>query len=311
MPANESRRKLTVGDLFSGVGGFSLGLERAGFTIEWQSEIEPYCCDILKKHWPNVPNLGDIYKIKDPPPVDLICGGFPCQPFSVAGKRKGKADDRYVWPEMLRVIAEVKPRWVFAENVPGIIHMELDQVLSDLEGQGYYNHEWPDGRKEIIPLIIPACALNAPHRRSRVWIPAYNPQNPLIGRDGRGIMEIRPGCNGHYKLRDQIAMLPTPKAWDGEMGLPRTKGRPKEKSTHLATRLDALLPTPRAEKHSPQSREDFTPNLAARLAGKSRGLKLQPAFVEWMMGFPLGFTDIGSKGSRPSATQSSHRSQKR
>ncbi|MBE9572955.1 MAG: DNA (cytosine-5-)-methyltransferase [Proteobacteria bacterium] len=156
--------EVKVGSLFSGIGGFDLGLERAGMQIVWQSEIEPYCCEVLKKHWPGVPNLGDIFKIKNPPAVDLICGGFPCQPFSVAGKRKGKADDRYIWPEMLRVITEVKPRWVFAENVPGIIHMELDQVLSDLEGEGY----------ETGTLIIPACALNAPHRRDRIWILAYN-----------------------------------------------------------------------------------------------------------------------------------------
>ena len=158
---------MRVGSLFSGIGGFDLGLERAGFTVRWQSEIEPYCCKVLKQWWPDVPNLGDIFKIKDPPPVDLICGGFPCQPFSVAGKRQGKADDRYLWPEMLRVITEVKPRWVFAENVPGILHMELDQVLSDLEGQGY----------ETGTLIIPACALNAPHRRSRVWILGYTSHN--------------------------------------------------------------------------------------------------------------------------------------
>ena len=135
--------------------------------VVWQSEIEPYCCQVLKKHWPDVPNLGDIFKIKNPPTVDLICGGFPCQPFSVAGKRKGKADDRYIWPEMLRVITEVKSRWVFAENVPGILHMELDQVLSDLEGEGY----------ETGTLIIPACALNAPHRRDRIWIIGYASDN--------------------------------------------------------------------------------------------------------------------------------------
>lgn len=154
---------MKVGSLFSGIGGFDLGLERAGMQIVWQSEVEPYCCKVLKKHWPEVPNLGDIFEIQNSPAVDLICGGFPCQPFSIAGKRQGKADDRYLWPEMLRIITEVKPRWVFAENVLGIIGMELDQVLSDLESEGY----------ETGTIIIPACALNAPHRRNRIWILGY------------------------------------------------------------------------------------------------------------------------------------------
>jgi DNA-cytosine methyltransferase len=139
---------MTVGSLFSGIGGFDLGLERAGMQVIWQSEIEPHCCKVLKKWWPDVPNLGNIFKIKDPPAVDLICGGFPCQPFSIAGKRKGKADDRYIWPEMLRVITEVKPRWVFAENVPGIISMVtpdglpvIDSIMRVLEDGGFNKYE--------------------------------------------------------------------------------------------------------------------------------------------------------------------------
>ena len=185
---------MKVGSLFSGIGGFDYGLKRAGMQIVWQSEIEPYCCEVLKKHWPNVPNLGDIFGIKDPPAVDLICGGFPCQPFSVAGKRQGKADDRYLWPEMLRIIQKVRPAWVFAENVPGIIGMELNQVLSDLESEGY----------ETGTIIIPACALNAPHRRDRVWIVAYN-NDP---RSGEQVQTNRIGQTNDHRREGQSQFEP-------------------------------------------------------------------------------------------------------
>jgi len=160
---------LTFGSLFSGIGGFDLGLEKAGMICKWQCEIDPFCNKVLAKHWPNVKRYGDIKEIGgyNLETVDLICGGFPCQPFSFAGKRRGKKDDRYLWPEMLRVIAEVKPAWVIGENVPGIIHMELDKALSDLEAEGY----------ETQTLIIPACAVDAPHRRDRIWILAYSKTN--------------------------------------------------------------------------------------------------------------------------------------
>ena len=159
-------RAITFGSLFSGIGGFDLGLERSGMVCKWQSEIDPFCNKVLDKHWPNVKRYGDIKGIggHNLESVDLICGGFPCQPFSIAGKRRGTEDDRYLWPEMLRVISEVKPSWVIGENVPGIIHMELDKVLSDLEGQGY----------ETQTFIIPACGVDAPHRRDRVWIVGYS-----------------------------------------------------------------------------------------------------------------------------------------
>lgn len=156
---------LTVGSLFSGIGGFDLGLERAGFKIKWQVEINEFCQKILTKHWPKVPKFRDIRDCGEHnlEAVDLICGGFPCQPFSIAGKRKGKEDERALWPEMLRVISELKPAWVVGENVAGFISLGLDDCLSDLENQGY----------ETQAFIIPACAINAPHKRDRVWIVAY------------------------------------------------------------------------------------------------------------------------------------------
>lgn len=146
-------------DVFSGIGGFALAAQAAGYSTIGFSEIEPYACKILKRHWPDVPNYGDIRNVRNIR-ADLITGGFPCQPFSLAGKRLGQKDDRHLWPEMCRVIGEARPTWVLGENVPGIISLELDRVLSDLESLGY----------SVWPFAIPACALDARHRRERIWI---------------------------------------------------------------------------------------------------------------------------------------------
>lgn len=149
-------------DLFSGIGGFSLAFEQEGFETIGFSEIDPYASAVLRKHWPNVINYGDIRKV---PAVKcgVVTGGFPCQPYSVAGHRRGKSDDRALWPEMLSVIEQCEPECVLAENVPGIISMELDRVLSDLENIGYSARS----------ITVPACAVNAEHERERVWIVAY------------------------------------------------------------------------------------------------------------------------------------------
>jgi DNA (cytosine-5)-methyltransferase 1 len=154
---------MRVLDLFSGIGGFSLGLERAGMTTVAFCEIEPFPRRVLAKHWPGVPIHDDIKSLDGSQyrgAIDVVCGGFPCQPFSLAGKRKGKDDDRHLWPEMLRVIREVQPRFVIGENVGGFIGMELDNCLSDLEALGY----------ACGAFVVPACAVDAKHRRDRVWI---------------------------------------------------------------------------------------------------------------------------------------------
>jgi DNA (cytosine-5)-methyltransferase 1 len=158
-----SPSRLTHLDLFSGIGGFAIAAKRAGFQTIGFSEIEQYACKILKKHWPDVQNYGDIRNVRNVRAY-LVTGGFPCQPFSYSGKRRGKEDDRHLWPEMLRVISESRPRWVLGENVPGIINLELDNLLSDLEAINY--SAWP--------IVIPACALDARHRRDRVWIVAHD-----------------------------------------------------------------------------------------------------------------------------------------
>ena len=154
--------KLKVLDLFSGIGGFSLGLERTGgFETVAFCEIEPFPRKVLAKHWPSVPCFDDVRTLKgtDVGPVDVICGGYPCQPFSTAGKRGGAEDDRHLWPEFSRLVAELRPTWVIGENVAGHISMGLDDVLSDLEGQGYACRTF----------VIPACAVGAPHQRYRCW----------------------------------------------------------------------------------------------------------------------------------------------
>ncbi len=204
-------KRLTHIDLFSGIGGFTIAAEWAGFRTVAFCEKDAFCQKILQKRFggiiansnsiesqeksgddeevckiqktkcksrysspisrggdksqgiPIIPEIRDFDGTKYRG-ATLLTGGFPCQPFSVAGKQKGKEDDRYLWPQMRRIISEAKPRWILAENVPGIFHMALDTVLSDLENKGYATGTF----------IIPACGLNAPHRRNRVWIIGYS-----------------------------------------------------------------------------------------------------------------------------------------
>jgi DNA (cytosine-5)-methyltransferase 1 len=155
---------LRVLDLFSGIGGFSLGLERTGgFKTVAFCEIEPFPRKVLAKHWPQVPCYHDVRDLPFLGNIDVICGGFPCQPFSsaTAGKRKGTADDRYLWPAMLAAIQRERPAWVIGENVTHIDGMALKQVVSGLEGCGY---------EVAPPFEIPACAVGHDHWRSRIWI---------------------------------------------------------------------------------------------------------------------------------------------
>jgi DNA (cytosine-5)-methyltransferase 1 len=149
-------------DLFSGIGGFSYAASQFGIETCGFAEIDPFCSKVLFKHWPDVINYGDVKNIHHHKHVDLITGGFPCQPFSIAGNKKGNKDERYIWPEFFRIIRESKPTWVIAENVPNIIDMELDNILDDLESEGY----------ETRSFCIPACAIGAPHKRERLWIVA-------------------------------------------------------------------------------------------------------------------------------------------
>jgi DNA (cytosine-5)-methyltransferase 1 len=220
---------LTVGSLFAGIGGFDLGLTRAGFEVTWQVEIDPWCRAVLAQHWPEVTRYADVRDVHGPhvadaateqsevctgdasacarrreqsagigagrgnrggvsaagvlrpaclAPVDVICGGFPCQPHSLAGRRAGSDDERDLWPEFARLIRECRPRWVVAENVPGLLSSDAGRffgaVLADLAACGY-NAEWD---------CLPASAFGAPHRRDRVWIVAYPNQGWQLQPEG-------------------------------------------------------------------------------------------------------------------------------
>ena len=141
-----------------------MAAEWAGFKTVLFCEKDEYCRKVLRKHWPDVPIVEDVRDVEWTEPVTLVSGGFPCQPFSVAGKRRGKEDDRHLWPEMLRVIREVRPTWVLGENVSGFIGLGLDTAVSDLEKEGY----------EVETLVFPAVAVGAPHERQRVFVVAHS-----------------------------------------------------------------------------------------------------------------------------------------
>jgi DNA (cytosine-5)-methyltransferase 1 len=164
--------------LFTGIGGFDLAARNCGIENVFQVEIDSFCQKVLEKNFPGVKRYSDIKEFNGKEyrgQIDIISGGFPCQPFSVAGKRKGKEDERAIFPEMLRVISEVRPKWVVAENVYGIINIDdgkyFNDILTQLEGEDY----------EVQSFIIPASAVNAPHQRYRVWIVANSKNN----RNGR------------------------------------------------------------------------------------------------------------------------------
>ncbi len=164
--------------LFSGIGGFDLAAQWMGWKNVFHCEINPFGRKLLEYYWPNAISYDDITKTDftvHRGEIDILTGGFPCQPFSLAGKRKGTADDRNLWPQMLRTIKEIQPTWVVGENVPGIINwskgLVFEQVQADLEAEGY----------EVWPVILPACSVNAPHRRERVWFVAYANSNDRNG----------------------------------------------------------------------------------------------------------------------------------
>jgi len=164
------RRQITHGSLFSGIGGFDLASEWMGWENVFHCEWNEFGQKVLKHYWPKAISYDDITKTDfsiHRGKIDILTGGFPCQPYSMAGKRKGKEDERHLWPEMLRAIREIKPRYVLGENVSGLLNwnggLVFNEVQADLENEGY----------EVQPCVLPACAVNAPHRRDRVWFVAY------------------------------------------------------------------------------------------------------------------------------------------
>ena len=258
---------MRVLDLFSGIGGFSLGLERAGMQTVAFCEIEPYPRAVLRKHWPNVPCYEDVRTLTAERlnadgigPIDVICGGFPCQPFSQAGKQLAEKDVRHLWPEYFRLVKECRPSWVIGENVIGLINLGLDAVLDDLEGIGYATRTFD----------IPACAVGAPHYRRRVWITA----NATSG--GRAS-----GFNGDTKSIDVVSYSEDLAYSDcsllqgGGGAIMRKDGK---------SRLDML---------------DWL------VESQNQPGRLNPEWVEWLMGFPVGWTEL-----KPLETPLSRKSQK-
>lgn len=170
------------GSLFSGIGGFDLAAEWMGWENVFHCEWNPFGQKVLKHYWPKAESFNDITQsdfTKYANTIDIISGGFPCQPYSSAGQRKGKEDERHLWPQMLRAIQEISPRFVVGENVRGLLNwnggMVFDEVCVDLENNGY----------QVAPFIIPACGVNAPHRRERIWFVAANTEFKSTRSDRR------------------------------------------------------------------------------------------------------------------------------
>ena len=295
--------RLTHLSLFSGIGGLDLAAEWAGFETVGQCEWADYPTKVLEKHWPNVPRWRDIrtltkdsfYERTGLRTVDVISGGFPCQPFSVAGERRGTDDDRYLWPEMCRVIQELKPTWVVGENVPGIVNLALDTVLSDLENQGY----------ESQAFIIPACGVDAPHKRYRVAILAYS----MRERDGFDRTSDDASADG--------------RPWADDRGRAQTddsreRGKDKSRVGRMADGLHESVHETAADTNSigssgwlfesvlekftncscrereRESKRGYDGNLKSFVEVSPRGRigYLNPTWVEWLMGFPIGWTDL-------------------
>ena len=186
---------MTHGSLFSGIGGFDLAAEWMGWENIFHCEWNEFGQKILKHYWPKAKSYGDITKTDftiHGGQIDILTGGFPCQPYSLAGKRKGKEDDRHLWPEMLRAITEIQPRWIVGENVFGLVNWDggvvFHEVQTDLEAAGY----------EVWPYVLPACAVNAPHRRDRVWFVAHSTSRTKRSSGSCGKTEGN-GCKNNAK----------------------------------------------------------------------------------------------------------------
>jgi DNA-cytosine methyltransferase len=338
---------LTVGSLFSGVGGFDLGFERAGMRTLWFAEQNDYCRRVLARHWPGVPCHPDVRALgadtsgarrrqdvrgahgdegadarrgsqdadqpdgRDEgggagpvlpvpvPYVDVLCGGFPCQDLSYAGKGAGIDGERSgLWSEYARLIRELRPRYVVVENVPALLGRGLGRVLGDLAACGY-DAEWD---------CLPASAFGAPHRRDRVWVVAPTPTGgeAEVIRDQNGIR--RRGEHAGMSLTDYVRpdRAKTKQQWPTPHGMPKPgqHRRPGPSGNELGravNQAERQWPTPKAQPSGPDyARTNREGSDAADLAtAVARGTpgQLNPTWVEWLMGFPLGWTDLQPSGT--------------
>ena len=264
-------KKLKVLDLFSGIGGFSLGLERTGgFETVAFCEIEKFPQKVLRKHWPEVPIFEDVRKLDATGlgRIDCVVGGFPCQPWSLAGERKGTEDDRDLWPEMLRVITNAAPEWVIGENVRGFVNepMGLERSISDLE----------DAEYKVQTFIVPACAVDAPHRRERVWIVAnarrkHGSKGAEVERGLRGKSQDWGSCD-HAERSGETPNVAHAKCGSAQAQLPREQ-RPLLREAYTGWETDRPSPqdVPSGAKWLPEPRvgrvAHGVPNRSHRLKG--------------------------------------------
>ena len=297
-----SNRVLTHLSLFTGIGGLDLAAEMAGIKTIGQCEWADYPTKVLEKHWPDVPRWRDIrtltkesfYEKTGLRTVDIISGGFPCQPFSLAGYRRGEADDRYLWPEMLRVISELSPHWVLGENVPGIVNLALDTVLSDLENIGY---TWQ-------AFIVPACGVDAPHKRERCAVLAYSGEQWWNERWNRSNQNAESNGEERPDNRAGTQAISTGERWqdkssttgmadgvrtevygtDSNANCARLQRRPKEQMvfTECSSR--------ERERAEGKYRGNLCELLECTPLGKI-GL-MNPNWIEWLMGYPIGWTEL-------------------
>jgi len=220
-------------DLCSGIGGFALGFEWAGLSQPILfCDTEAWCRKILKQHWPDVPITEDVKELANEPDgvpdCDIITAGYPCQPFSVAGKQEGTKDDRHIWPYISQIVAHKRPTWVVLENVYGHIALGLDQVLFDLEAEGYTSRTF----------VVPACGVNAPHRRDRLFVMGYTDLlgNPSGGRL-RGVDRRRAGQKPSDGCSDVADTNPSGLQGDVRQGQTGTQG---QSNRHASERSEGV-----------------------------------------------------------------------
>jgi DNA (cytosine-5)-methyltransferase 1 len=261
------------GSLFSGIGGFDLASEWMGWENVFHCEWNEFGQKVLNYYWPKAITYHDITKTDftiHRGTIDILTGGFPCQPYSSAGKRLGKEDERHLWPQMLRTIREIQPTWVVGENVRGLTNwnggLVFNEVQADLEAEGY----------EVTPFLLPACAVNAPHRRDRIWFVAYSSSASQGAKELRQVRSENGEVNREGTQTIYDASRP-----DGFEG--------------IATDSNGIGYEIREERgNAPrEGRNPMTNNLRDAINYQEQTLKashLSPQFVMEMMGFPTDWT---------------------